>query len=412
VACIHAAGFIAMILLGSFLHHGELAAILGRALEDRLAPGDAARLKLIVNLNSYLVRVYSTVFAERLFRHVVGEGVVGHTIRTKGELKDLIVSNPHFRNRRIDDLIARYRRFPEDYYRETPYEGRVFTVGDTPRYVGSRRVKRVRRIAEKCARRIIDYIIDQTRRRADELAAERARSRGIPKDQLITPREEMVAEFAHAERRILKSIRDGLFVAAMPQFYIDDVAGIRILTTPESTPKIDEYLASSTDITVVDEKRFSGDFNGRNMVVAWRLPTDELLAAPPTGSPCDVFIARNVAKDKEGIGRLYEEFLRTGGGHVRFEILCIDYEQLLESEIGRSMHEEHIREQREDEQYTGRLAQNVEALMVYLFAFAQSSCTGIDELPVKIRGTYLPDYLNELLRDLYAPHDSWSGLTF
>lgn len=401
-----------MIQLGSFLHHAELAAILGRAIEDRLLPGDAPRLKLIVNMNSYFVRLYSTRFAERLFRHVLGEGVVSSVMRTKGELKDLIVANPSCSNDRIQDLIARYRRFPEDYYRETPYEGRVFSSGDPPRYVGSRRIKRIRRIAEKCARRIVDYMGEQIRRRADDLASERARSLGIPKDQLITPLDEMAAEFAHAERRILKSIRDGLFVAAMPQFYIDDIVGIRVLTSPSTAPKIDEYLASCSDLTVVDEKWFSGDFWGRNSVVAWTVPIEELLALPPTDAACEVLISRKVGEDKAAIHRLYDEFLRTATPYVRFEILAIDYEQLLESEIGRSMHEAHVREQRDREEYGARLAQNVEALMIYLFALAQSSCTDIAELPIKIRGTYLPDYLGLLLRDLYAPHTGWSGLTF
>jgi hypothetical protein len=137
-----------MILLGSFLHHEELAAIVGRAIEDRLRPDDAPRLKVILNLNAYVVRIYSNWFAERLFRNVLGEGVQSRPARTKGELKDLIVANPPYASGRVRELIARYRRYPEDYYRETPYEGRVFTTGEPPRYAGSRRIKRVRPTSE------------------------------------------------------------------------------------------------------------------------------------------------------------------------------------------------------------------------------------------------------------------------
>ena len=400
-----------MILLGSFLHHEELADILGRAIEDRLHPEDAPRLKVILNLNTYVVRLYSNWFAERLFRNVLGEGVQYRAARTKGELKDLLVANPHYLNERVKELIARYRRYPEDYFRETPYEGRVFTTGDPPRYAGSRRIKRVRRIAEKCGRRIVDYIFLQIRRRADELADERAHRLGVPRDQLITPPEQMVAEFEHAERRVLKAIRDGLFVAAMPQFYIDDVVGMRILTTPANGQRVDEYLASCTDVSIVDEKRFSGDFNGRNSVVVWRLPREELVAHPPSESLAEAFLARHVAPDRAALDALYRDFIRSDNGHVRFEILTLDYEAVLESEIGRSMHEDHVRAQRDKVEYTGRLAQNVEALMVYLFAFAQSPLSEIPETPIKLRGTYLPDYLQSLLRELYAPGAPHIGFT-
>jgi len=401
-----------MILLGSFLHHEELAEVLGRGLEDRLVPGDAARLKVILNLNSYPVRLSSYSFAHRLFRNLLGDGVERLHARTKGELKDLLVTSPHYTNERIDELIARYRRFPEDYYRETPYEGLIFSTGDPPRYEGSRRIKRIRRISEKCARRIIDYMLEQIRRRADELAIERASRLGIPKDKLITPPDEMVAEFAHAERRVLKSIRDGLLVAAMPHFYIDDIVGIRILTTPANTPRVDDYLASCTDLSIVDEKRFSGAFNGRNRVVVWRLPKEELLARPPSEDVCQTLIARRVGNSSAEIRAIYDEFIRTDVGHVRFEILTLDYEQVLESEIGKSMHEDHIRAQRERAEYGGRLAQNVESLMIYLFAFAQSVRVNLEQMPIKLRGTYLPDHLASLLRDLDAPNAPHLGLTF
>ncbi|MBI4701015.1 MAG: hypothetical protein HY744_07630 [Deltaproteobacteria bacterium] len=401
-----------MILLGSFLHHEALAEILGRALEDRMRPGDGRRLKLIVNLNSYVVRLYADWFAERLFRNVLGEGVQSRRVHTKGALKDLIVANPHYTDERIRELIARYRRFPEDYYRETPYEGLIFTTGDPPRDAGSRRIKRIRRIAEKCARRLIDYMLEQIRRRADELAGERALRRGIPKDQLITPHEEMVAEFAHAERRVLKAIRDGLFVAAMPHFYIDDIVGIRVVTTPASAQRVDDYLVSCADLSIVDQKQFTGEFSGSNRVVAWRLPKDELCAHPPDESVCKMLMARGVEGGPAEIAAAYDEFIRTDPGHVRFEILTLDYGQLLESEVGRSMHEEHIRAQREKTEYSGRLAQNVESLMIYLFAFAGSALTDLGAPRIKLRGTYLPEYLEGLLQELYAPGAPPMGLTF
>ena len=148
------------------------------------------------------------------------------------------------------------------------------------------------------------------------------------------------------------------------------------------------------------------------MVVAWRYPKEELLANPPNDFAVDVLLARNVIANRSEAVTVYEAMIQSDPGFVRFEILTVDYEQLLESEIGRSMHEEHIRSQRENAAYGGRLAQNVEALMIYLFASAQSSNAELPEMPIKLRGTYLPDYLASLLRDLYAPNAAHMGLTF
>ena len=400
-----------MILLGSFLHRDELADLLGRALEDRFTADDALRLKVIVNLNAYAARTWSDAFATELFHALHGVSLPCFPATSKGEMKDLIVDNPPIRTPRIDELLGRYRQFPEDFYRETPYDGMLFTIDDPPRYAGSRRIKRVRRIAEKSARRLIDYMYEQIRQRADELASERARRLGIPKDQLITPEEEMAAEFKHAELRVLKSIREHLFVAAMPHFNIDDVVGIRVLADAELTGRFDQWLADRPDLSIVDEKSFSGDFVGRNMVVAYRLPRERLRLAAPTGEHAERLISRGVAPDLASLNAVYRRFVDEAEGHVRFEVLLIDYEQLLESEIGRSMHEGHVLDQRENQVYKGRLATNVEALMNWLFAYALSQCTTFDSLPIQMRGTYLPDYFDRIHRRLYDPPHGQHGLT-
>lgn len=400
-----------MVLLGSMLHRQELADILGRAIEDRLQPDDPIRLKQIVNLNSHAMRVWSTKFATDLFRSVRGPDVTTISVRTKGELKDLIVNNPYYLTPRIETLISRYRRFPEDFYRETPYDGLIFVQGDPLRYVGSRRIKRVRRVAEKCARRLIDYLFDQIRKRADELAEARARQLGIPKEMLITPPEEMVAEFQHAERRVLKSIRQGQFIETMPQFFIDDVVGIRVLISPEVAPKVETYLSCHPDLCVVDEKRFSGNFVGLNRVLEYSLPVEAVATHLPPDAACDVLIERKVASDYEEARRMYREFVMSGERSVRFEILLINFEELMESEIGRSMHEEHIIEMREKQEYKGRLARNIEALMAFLFAFALSPKRTFDSLPIKVGGSYLDDYIDSVMRSLFSATTGTLGLT-
>jgi hypothetical protein len=400
-----------MILLGSLLHRQELAEIFGRAIENRMLPSDASRLKFLLNMNSYAMRVWSTAFATEVMKAIRGDEIQVVPMATKGQLKDLLVSNPHYLTPRIEELVNRYRRFPQDFYRETPFEGLVFVHNDPPRYAGSCRIKRIRRVAEKCARRLIDYIFEQVRQKADELAEQRAKALSIPKESLITPPEEMAAEFLHAERRVLKSIRSGLFVAAMPQFYIDDVVGIRIVVSPENESKVKEYLLSHKDLSLVDERVFSGSFVGHNMVFAYKLNSETLLKLSPDDRALSVLQARCVTKDPEECQNRYREFVLQGEGHVRFEVLLMNFEELIESEIGRSMHEEHILEQREKQEYRGRLARNVEALMLFLFAFAQSPKPDLEKLPIVIDGSYLDDYFDMAYRSLFMPQPYTLGLT-
>jgi len=400
-----------VILLGSFLYRESLAELVGKALEDRFDADDARLWKRLVSLNAWAVRAWSDRFAEELFRSLHGQVPPSFSASTKAQLKDLVVANPPFRNPRIDELLEAYHRFPEDFYRETPYDGRVFTMGDPPHYVGSRRIKRVRRIAEKTSRRLIDYLFDQIRQRADELAAERARRLGIPKERLVTPSDEMAREFGHAERRVLKSIRDRLFVAAMPLFHIDDIVGVRVLMENGFQERFDRWLEAHPDLTIVDEKHFTGNFRGKNMVVAFRLPLEALRESPIPAEVADRWVIRGVIGRREEADGLWRDFLHRSEGHVRLELLQVDYEGLLESEIGRSMHEAHILEQRENAAYKGRLATNLEALMDWLLAYALSPARTFEGIPIVLRGTYLPDYFDRLHRRLYQPASGNTGLT-
>lgn len=400
-----------MVLLGSFLHREALADLVGKALEDRFDARDAVLWKRLVSLNAWAVRIWSDHFAEDLFRALYGQVPPSFPAYTKAELKDLAVANPPVRTPRIDQLINAYRAFPEDFYRETPYDGRVFTLGDPPRYIGSRRIKRVRRIAEKTSRRLIDYLFDQIRQRADELAEERARRLGVQKERLVTPPDEMAREFAHAERRVLKSIRDRLFVAAMPLFHIDDIVGVRVLMENGLRERFARWLESHPDLSIVDEKHFTGNFRGKNMVVALRLPMEQVRKVSVPREVADRWVTRGVIAGREEADGLWRDFLDGSEGHVRLELLQVDYEGLLESEIGRSMHEAHILEQRENAAYKGRLATNLEALMDWLLAYALCPARPFEGIPIVLRGTYLPDYFDRLHRRLYQPPAGNTGLT-
>jgi len=173
-----------MLYLESFLHRVRLAEIVSRWVVNKPQAEDVRVLKEIVNFNSYTARLWVDEFATRILSQLHGKAPFSFLCKTKGQLKDFITEHPLYHNERIDGLIRDYGDRPENYYRGTPFDGRVYCIdhGDgLPQYVGSTRIKRFRRIAEKGSRRIVDYMMQRIRANADALAEERARKRGIPR---------------------------------------------------------------------------------------------------------------------------------------------------------------------------------------------------------------------------------------
>jgi hypothetical protein len=399
-----------MIRLTSMLHGEALRDVLERWILGRFDPADSDRLKQLVNLNAYAVRSYLDAFATELLQATVNRPVHSFLIDRKGQLKDFICRNPPVYSARVDAMIAHYRRFPEDYYRETPFEGRVYAIGegDGATYVLSSRAKRMRRIAEKSARRIVDFIFDEIKKRADELATERASMLGIPKDRLITPMEQQIEEFAHAERRLIKSIRTGRIMdQPRPDLSIRDVAGVKVITDFAPMDALRRYFARNGRIELLEEERHEGRYTATNFVVRYRLDKAELLARPPNERVSAILVARGVAAPGS-IQEAYRTFIESADDWVDVEVIAATFEDMMESEIGRAMHENRIIEQRRAQEYRGHLAKNVEYLVEFALAFAVSPMRTIPELPLQVWVKYMPDTVDDALKRLWGINASTS----
>lgn len=394
-----------MLYLESFVHRVQLAEVVSRWVVNQPMPEDVRTLKEIVNFNSYTARVWADELATSLLRDVYGDTPKSFLCKTKGELKDFVASSrPRYRNQRIEQIFRNYREFPEDYYRDTPYDGRVYYLegqgGEAPTYVGSTRLKRFRRIAEKGSRRIVDYLFERIRANADALAEERARRLGIPKHQLITPMEEQVAEFAHAERRLLRMIRQGSIQAEFPILSIPDAVGIKIITEGNQYERLVDSLHRSSACNLLEVEQHSGRYNAINLRVAYTIPRELLRKRPPNDAALEVLSFRGI--DPATVPQRYAHFLDTAEDHVLLEIIVSDYQEFLESEIGRSMHEDRIFDQRSNDEYKSHLGMNVLYLMDYILSLCLSPQTGeVDEVPIKIWVKYMPDTMDRLFRRLF-----------
>jgi len=110
-----------MIRLTSLLHSEVLRDLLERWILGRFDAGDCPALKRLVNLNAYVVRRYLDSFARDLLSDMVELPVRSFVVNRKGQLKDFICLHPPVESPRVEAMVNHYRKFPEDYYRETPF---------------------------------------------------------------------------------------------------------------------------------------------------------------------------------------------------------------------------------------------------------------------------------------------------
>ncbi len=395
-----------MLLLESFIHRDRLAEVISRWMVNEARPGDVRFIKKCVNFNSYMSRVWVDDLMRRVLQPLVGP-VQCNVVKTKGQLKDFVADHPTYSNPRIEEMLSRYRKFPEDFYRETPIEGCFYTAGETgaPRFVGATRIKAFRRIAEKGSRRIVDFMFDRVRKNADDLATERAARLGIPKSQLVTPQAQMVEEFQHAERRVIKSIKRGTIQEGLPLLSIPDVVGAKVIVEDRDYPRLLDSIARTGTCIIVEEERHSGVYNAVNLRVRYRLPRELLLSLPPSGGYLRVLSYRGF--DPATVSGEYREFIASGEDTVLVEIIVSSFQEYLESEIGRSLHEERVLTQRQNPEYNGYLPTNIRYLMDYMLGglCVAPGMPEVADVPFKLWVKYMPDTAEHIMRGLYLPRE-------
>ena len=395
-----------MLHIDSFIHRASLSELITRWMLGKTKPGDVMLLKSIINFNGYIARLWVDWFARDLLEAFHGVAPIRLPASTKGQLKDFAISHPRYTTERIEQMRLVYSQFPEDFYRDTPIDGVIYSAlfGDREEFVGSSRIKRFRRIAEKGSRRIIDFMLGRIRANADLLAEERAHRLGVSKDQLVTSPEMMAEEFRHAESRILKSIKNGTFQPDPVELAIPDVAGIKIIVEPREHDHFRELVSRTSGVSITEEERHVGNYNATNFKLTYTLPKQLLLAEPLSDAYLRVLAYRGF--NKAEVGRQYREFIESGENEVGFEMIVASFQEFLESEIGRSMHEERIQAQRSHRYYNGNLATNIRFLMEFMLSLCRSPWRAdMEEAPVKLWVKYMPDAIERAERKLYFPEE-------
>jgi hypothetical protein len=362
---------------------------------------DADLITRLVHFNNVYVSRYLKIFSEKVFRELHHCDLYMKPASRKSDLKDIIVGNPPYRNYRIDEIIHNYYAEPGRYYRETPFQAVLFFKkrNGIDEYIGSKRIKRVHRLAEKSARRIIDRMFDAIRKHADSLADDRARTLGILRHQLLTPHEEMDKEFLKAENRLLEDLRQKQEIHETEDMVINDVAGMKVIIEDSQQETVFEVLRRIERCEIIEKEKHTGKYNATNLIVCYKPDRAEILNQPLNEKVLSIMRLRGLTPEESQ--NTFSEFVYSGEEDICMEIIVSDYEEMLESEIGRCMHEDRIIEQRLRQEYRGHLARNIVYLMEYLFTFPSSGQLEMGELPIKLWNRYLPDYFDEVLRNLF-----------
>ena len=384
--------------LTSFIHRNDLFEIAERWFCNRPEPGDARFLTEILICDGFVINEVLAVLAGRLLKMTHQRPFHQRRIHSKGELRDIICRDGGGSGPRVAELVDLYRKNPDYYYREAPINA-VVCLGEQDRLLGSFRIKRPKRIAEKANRRIADWIFENVLGRAREMAWERARLSGIPLDRFVTPAEEMVREFVQAEEYIAGSFRDNGISLDKASMTIHDVGAIKIIAETEGLQQLEKAVSLAPDIRVIERSEFSGSYQAISLILEVPWDAGHICRQYRDNRGWERYLSRGIpeADLKKGL----EPLLSAVEPKMNIEVILSTFPDMVESELGASIHEERILLQRDTKRYKGYIPMNVEFLVEALFAVGFSPRTDIDLPPIKLWGRYLPETLSSYIRKLH-----------
>ena len=388
--------------LSSFIHRDHLFDIAERWLLGWLEPDDGLRITQILICDGFVLGQTLESMMRVLLERVHGTVFRQKRIQFKGQLRDVICNSPLDGSARVYELVSLYNTNPEFFYREAPINGSIYIDNDS-RLLGLYRIKRPRRIAEKANRYVANWIFQVVQNRAKEMAQGRARDHNVTLEELITPKNLMDFEFIRAEKDIAKMFKDNKINLDKSALKIHDVGGIKIVASREKLSLLEKELSEQLKIRVNDRESFSGDYQATSLIIEVPWDPDHVCRRYMDTRAWRKYLNRGLSETelKKGLEPLLEGSKST----LITELILSTFPDMVESELGNSLHEERIVAQRDNKLYRGYIPMNVEFLIEYLLAVGVCPHTHIEQLPIKIWGRYLPDTVIDHIRALYGMPD-------
>ncbi|MDZ7761238.1 MAG: hypothetical protein U5L00_13425 [Desulfovermiculus sp.] len=358
-----------------------------RWLNDDFHPEDGRTISRIF--------VYESAISAVLVDRVIGwlgslfPGPLGiERIRQKQALRWRLIDYLPGQTPRIGQLTQNFQQNPEYFFPRLPIDALLITSSDS-KLTAICRIKRLSRVAEKVSFRLVDALYQEIQAQALSFAAQRAAATGVHLEDLLSSEKEMHNDFTAAETEVARRFQDHNVSIPSKALTINDLIGFKIVGEPELIEEVPEILDRWPGFTLLETERHTGDYNAVNLLVDVELPAPDELAGLVQGFDWSIAQWRGLDKDRTQQGFL--DYLKQGAGSVRMEIILTTYDELMESEFGRSIHELRVLRLRQRQPYNGPIAQNAAYLVEYLLTLAASPTVDVSELPIKMYGRYLPE---------------------
>ena len=385
------------------MHRGELFDITLRWLNDDLREEDGRRLTEIFFYESMVSCPTVQEHMLRFFQRLYGVGLSVERVAYKQQLRERLIQSVPASNPRIQFLTSAFRESPEEFFPRLPVDA-VLLFAPEHRLVSISRIKRPQRVAEKAAYRTADALADLIRGEAELYASDRAVARGVNLRQLISTQEQMHADFVSAERRVAAGFRVAEISLNRRDLTINDIIGFKIIGDEADLQWAERMLSEEPYVSIVEREVHRGHYNATNLQVDIELPPVGQLV--DEARDMDWAAASSRGLDPEEARLNFPRFIETGARTVRTEVILTTYPELIESELGRSLHERRILRLRERQSYSGQIAENARFLIEYLLAVAYAPTVRVPELPIKMWGRYLPETLMDAVRRLHGIESS------
>lgn len=385
--------------LTSVTQRDRLFEVATRWLADRPQPGDAQFATQVFVFESAIWGPTIRRFVSDVLLQTHEGRMHLRRLRSKDELRASLSASCAGLSGRADELFRQFRLSPDEFFPGTPTD-LMLVSDDRYRPLAMVRVKRARRIAEKASRRVADALTDRVRAVARSLAEDRAAAAGVSLERLVSSPEAMTGDFARAERIVAQAFRDRAPAFTPRDLRVDDVIGAKFVGDPEQLERVERAIAGHPLVAGLEREEHHGRYNDVNLLVDLTLPPPAEIAAAARGFDWSFAAPRGLRPDE--LAREFPAYVHEGARTIRAEVILTTPDELVESEFGRSIHEQRILEQRSSAPYSGRIASNAAFLIEYLLMTAISPSVEVGSLPVKMWGRYLPDIYSLAVWNLFG----------
>jgi len=377
--------------ISAFLHRTEFFEITNRWLSDRLEPDDPLKITSIITYDSFAAWETLLLFINELLKSLTNLPFKKTPISHKKMLKDFLCNNNHPKSDRIKSLISEYVEMPEFYYVGSPITGYIY-YSRPINLLSICRFKRTRRIAEKAGRYASIHVYNEVKALAKEIS--KKRTKGNNHNELL-----LHNDYIQAEKQIMLRIRKNGIKFPVDSMTINDILGTKIIDNGYGENNLESALTRLPGVSIIEKEKHSGSYNAVHYIIELKVNFNYITDKFKNNSKF-----QNSIKGRLPNIRVYEDFtrfIRTGTDTIHVDLIFTTFEELVESEIGRSMHESRIFMQRQKQKLYGNISLNIEYIIEYLLAVGLSPTVHLDKIPIKIWGRYLPDTLSYRIRKLY-----------